>query len=574
MKKIEACWVTLNRSCNLRCSFCYTNTLGFKTSDCMSFDDFEKVIDFCISAGITHVTLIGGEPTVYERLPECIKLLNEKNFTFTIVTNGIRLTNEQYLKTLLDNGLAKCSMVSISVKETNETLYEKVTGQRAFETTFKAFKKMKELNIPSSFSFVITPENVDRYLDGLGEFIKISGNYYTGLSICYDFNQTNNKTGDYLKEHDYFDLIKRFLKTVPELDRITDGKWNLQNGIPRCLIDDEDYEIIKEHSTVGCQLIDGWGLVFNTDLSVIPCNSTYDLKLAKLGKDFNNFEEFKTLFENGYPGENLKHLRSLPHVSCKACTSLKWCKGGCLAYWSQFNFHQAMNFKYEHNFGKPFFNKDAQEHNDFLIGVHGTSTQNSLQILRRGTISSTYNSHLKSDYNFAFVLKPSYKDFNDPFGLTYIVSKYYQNEVTNLYPFDSGYYIKNYQSPMIQNFWIPFGKVDDYAIKHFKNKSHYYDSDYSFIAVTPTQKVLKDLFKKAKKYGNPDFRVRSVEISCQKDHTIKDEDLLSVLSPYHNCASFYQLDVKTCIPYSYNKLNMRDAEYALKSYYLLNGVLE
>lgn len=208
----------------------------------MSIDDFDRIIDFCTEGGIKHVTLIGGEPTVYPELSRCISRLVKNGFTFTVVTNGLLLDNERYLKTLLDAGLDRCSMVSISLKETDEDLYEKVTGVRAYERTFSAFKKMKALGIPSSFSFVITTENVGRYLDGIRKFIKISGDYYVGLSICYDFNQTTAKDPQYLEKNDYFSLIKKFIKTVPELDRITQGKWNLQNGIPRCLIDDEDYE--------------------------------------------------------------------------------------------------------------------------------------------------------------------------------------------------------------------------------------------------------------------------------------------------------------------------------------------
>ncbi len=579
MKKIEACWITLNRSCNLRCSFCYTNTLGFKASDCMSFGDFEKVVDFCLASGIGHVTLIGGEPTVYEKLPECIKLLNEKGLTFTIVTNGIRLTNEAYLNSLLENGLSKCSMVSISVKETNETFYEKVTGARAFETTLKAFKKMKELHIPSSFSFVITPENVDRYLDGLGEFIKCSGNYYVGLSICYDFNQTSSKTPGYLNDHDYFDLIKRFIKTIPELNRITDGKWNLQNGIPRCLIDDEDYEVIREHSTIGCQLIDGWGVVFNTDLSIIPCNSTYDLKLCKLGKDFNTYEEFKDLYENGVPAKAMRHLRSLPHLSCKACSSLKWCKGGCLAYWSQFDFKGAMDFKYKHNFGGPFKNPVKPLFQDGLIGVHGTSNVNLNAILSSGRIQSNYDKHLDGDYNFAFLLKPSYKDYSNPFGLSYLVSVYDKAEVTNIYPFDSGYYLGGYHpsgngsKPMLANYWIPYDEVSDFVIKHFGDPHKYYDSAYSFIPTNNVEKVLLDLYKKGKRGSNPDYRVRSIELSCQKDHLIGSGNLIALLTPISlpNPASNQNA---TWLPYSSAGLDGKDAEDVLKGYYLMKGILQ
>ncbi len=576
MKKIDAAWITLNRSCNLRCSFCYTNTLGFKKEDTLELKDIKQIIGFLKDAKINHVTLIGGEPTVYKYLPETIKLLLDNGISYTIVTNGIRLTNENYLNILLDSGLSKCSMVSISLKETNEDLYEKVTGSRSYEKTYEAFKKMKELDIPSSFSFVVTPENVNRYLDGMKKFIDISGDSYCGLSICYDFNQSPNKDPEYLSKNDYFDFIKEFIKTIPELDRLTRGKWNLQNGIPRCLIDDEDYEIIKEHSTVGCQLIDGWGIVFDTDKSLIPCNSTYNTKLGKLGTDFNNYEEFEKLYNEGLLGKKLKYLRSLPIPICKACSLIHDCKGACLAYWSQFTFKDVIDFKYEHNFGIKCFNeKKLLSNNRSLVGTHGTGYYKAKSILEKGVIESSHNDYLQDSYNFAFLLKPSYKDADHPFGLNYLISKYTKEEITNVFPFDSGYYLKNNDANhylSIINYLLPFDKLDDFIYKKFGSLNDYYQSNYFFIPTNHVDNELLNIYKKGKKRGNPDMRVTSIELSCANDHHIDDGNLLAMAAPIIN---FALLKGKTTmIPYSsFDCFNM-GLDYRVKAYYIKKGILK
>ncbi len=574
MKKVDAAWITLNRSCNLRCSFCYTNTLGFKKEDTLELEDIEEIIAFLKDAKIPYVTLIGGEPTVYKYLPETIKLLIANGISYTIVTNGIRLTNENYLNTLLDSGLRKCAMVSISLKETNEDLYEKVTGSRSYEKTYEAFKKMKELNISSSFSFVVTPENVNRYLDGMKKFIDLSGDNYCGISICYDFNQTINKDPNYLSKNNYFIFIKEFIKTIPELDRLTEGKWNLQNGIPRCLIDDKDYEIIKEHSTVGCQLIDGWGIVFNTDKSLIPCNSIYDTKLGKLGVDFKNYKEFENLYNEGSLGKKLKYLRSLPSPICKACSLLHNCKGACLAYWSQFTFNDAIEFKYEHNFGKNCFNESKLINDDYYVGTHGTGYKETKNILSSGLIKSSFDEYLQSNYNFAFFLKPVYKKYNHPFGLNYLISKYKMLEVSNIFPFDSGYYLKNnksYNYISIINYLIPVNKFNDFIFKKFGNLNNYYESTFDFMPTNDIDKNLLTIYKKGKRRGNPDLRVRSIELSCEKDHSIEGDNLLAIATPILNALLLKRKG--TIIPYSSFNLFNQDADFRVKAYYIKKGLL-
>ena len=346
MNKIEACWITLNRACNLRCSYCYTNDLGFKKEMDMKFDDFLKIVKFCKEASINHITLIGGEPTVYTHLKECIKILNNEKLDFVIVTNGILFSDEKYLNELIEAGLDKAGVISISLKEVNEEKYKEVTGFEGFEKTLTAFKKLKDLGIRTTFSFVITPENVSRYLEGIKAFMPYNDeNSRVGLSICYDFNETGVKNKNYLKEWNYPQFINNFVKTLDELNNITNGNWNLQCGIPRCLINKEDFDKIKKHTYVGCQLIDGWGLVFDTDLTIIPCNSSFKTKIGKFGEDFVDYESFVDYMNSEKVSFYLKYIRSLPHKICLDCELLADCKGGCLSYWSQFSMEDILEFK-------------------------------------------------------------------------------------------------------------------------------------------------------------------------------------------------------------------------------------
>ncbi len=51
------------------------------------------------------IVLIGGEPTLREDLPEIIQKLRSKGFNVRLSTNGIRMVDKQYVKSLVDAGL-------------------------------------------------------------------------------------------------------------------------------------------------------------------------------------------------------------------------------------------------------------------------------------------------------------------------------------------------------------------------------------------------------------------------------------------------------------------------------------
>ena len=64
----KRCWLTLNRTCNLRCLWCYASSTNYKAEDILSYEDATKIIDICSDVGIKGIILMGGEPTLYSHL--------------------------------------------------------------------------------------------------------------------------------------------------------------------------------------------------------------------------------------------------------------------------------------------------------------------------------------------------------------------------------------------------------------------------------------------------------------------------------------------------------------------------
>lgn len=77
----------------------------------LSTDEWKQVIDKAYNAGIPHITFTGGEPTLREDLAELLQHAEARGLVTGLVTDGHKLTDTRYLKTLLDAGLDHAMIV-------------------------------------------------------------------------------------------------------------------------------------------------------------------------------------------------------------------------------------------------------------------------------------------------------------------------------------------------------------------------------------------------------------------------------------------------------------------------------
>ena len=96
-------FLDVTNRCNMNCPICIANIpgMGFEFNPPLSY--FEKVLD-----GLARmvpkplVQLFGGEPTVRQDLFEIIEIARSKGLDVRIVTNGIKLADEEYCKRICD----------------------------------------------------------------------------------------------------------------------------------------------------------------------------------------------------------------------------------------------------------------------------------------------------------------------------------------------------------------------------------------------------------------------------------------------------------------------------------------
>ena len=153
---IKALCLLVAHTCNLNCSYCFASQGGFGKKDdpqLMSFETGRRAIDFLIeNSGFRknlEVDFFGGEPLmnfdVCRQIVEYARSIEKehnKNFRFTLTTNGVGLTEE-----IIDWANRECHNVVLSLdgrKEVNDRFRVAKNGTGSYDLIIPKFRRLVE----------------------------------------------------------------------------------------------------------------------------------------------------------------------------------------------------------------------------------------------------------------------------------------------------------------------------------------------------------------------------------------------------------------------------------------------
>lgn len=129
-------FLDITNRCNSNCPICINNTpsMGFLFEP--PLDYFEKVFDyFAQLEPRPAVQLFGGEPTVRQDLFEIIEMARSRKLRVRVVTNGLRLANEEYCRRLVESR----ATILIAYDGANPETYRVLRGNEKYlQTKLKA----------------------------------------------------------------------------------------------------------------------------------------------------------------------------------------------------------------------------------------------------------------------------------------------------------------------------------------------------------------------------------------------------------------------------------------------------
>lgn len=329
MKKhspVKAMCLHISHDCNLRCKYCFADEGAYhQRRELMSAETGCRAIDFLIKSSGSRrnleVDFFGGEPlmnfeavkAVVEYAREQEKLYN-KNFRFTLTTNGVLLNDENIA--YMNENMSNVVLSLDGTKETNDRVRVRVDGSGSYDSIVPKLLKVAE------------SRNQDNYYVR-GTFTRYNLNFADDVLHLADlgFKQTSvepvvcDGTPDYaLREEDLPVIYAEYEKLVEEyIKRRSDGRWF---NFFHFMIDlDQGPCVIKRLSGcgAGCEYL---AIAPNGD--IYPCHQFVGNEEYKMGNletgELN--QEIRSTFE----GCNV-----YTKPDCRDCFAKFYCSGGCMA---------------------------------------------------------------------------------------------------------------------------------------------------------------------------------------------------------------------------------------------------
>ena len=155
-------YIQVTRECNQKCRFCSNPP----TEKILSLERGKKLIDYYIKKGCDGLVFTGGEPTLSPYLLDFIRHAKNRKIPNRIVTNGQKLADLCYLKSLKEAGLSHLHLSIYSVKEKIQDFLSKNPG--SLKNILKALDNLSKISgVTVDINTVINHYNTDHLLENV-----------------------------------------------------------------------------------------------------------------------------------------------------------------------------------------------------------------------------------------------------------------------------------------------------------------------------------------------------------------------------------------------------------------------
>lgn len=210
--------IAFTPGCNMRCGFCHNpefvlpEKIQELQADFIAEETFFNFLDK--RQGLLEgVVVSGGEPTIWQDLPEFFRKIKEKGFATKLDTNG---NNPVMLKRLLDEKLV--DYVAMDVK-TSLAEYSKLVGGGAkAENIAESINLLKTSGIPYEFRTTLIKEiHTEQVLKDMEKLLQGSARYY--LQVFRPGHTLNPVFAAYhpFSSEEMQGLVKRFSAVAKEV---------------------------------------------------------------------------------------------------------------------------------------------------------------------------------------------------------------------------------------------------------------------------------------------------------------------------------------------------------------------
>ncbi len=345
---IKAMCIHIAHTCNLTCSYCFAGQGKYKGENAlMSFETGKAAFDFLIANSGTRknleVDFFGGEPLmnfkVVKQLVEYARSIEKehnKNFRFTLTTNGVLLNDEiiDYLNKEMHN-----VVLSLDGRKFVHDKYRvDAFGRGSYDNIVPKFKNLVEKRNGKNYYMrgTYTKDN----LDFTSDVIHMANLGFTELSMEPMIGNENDANA--LKHADLPVLFEQYEKLADEM--LKRKKANVPFSFYHYILDLKHGPCIYKRIT-GC----GSGseyMAVTPSGKLYPCHQFVGDEEYCMGNVFDGV--INTKIQDEFKGCNIYAQKE-----CEDCWAKLYCAGGCAAN----NYHATGNITGVYDFGCELFKK-------------------------------------------------------------------------------------------------------------------------------------------------------------------------------------------------------------------------
>jgi len=337
---VKALCLHVAHDCNIRCAYCFASQGDFKGDrSLMSYEVGKKALDLLVANSGNRrnleVDFFGGEPLMnFEVVKQLvaygrsIEAEHNKNFRFTLTTNGVLLNDE-----IIDYVNEHMSNVVLSIdgrKEVNDKMRYTISGGGTYDIIVEKFKRLVEKRAGKSYYVrgTFTKHNLDFAKDviHLADLGFKSTSVEPVVAKPTDSYAITEEDIDYLNKQ-YEELAQEMVNRHNTENAFSFFHFALDMGQGPC--------VVKRLS--GCGAGSEY-LAITPEGDIYPCHQFVGDEHFKMGNVLAGILDFGLT-------NQFKNAHVYNKEKCRTCWAKFYCSGGCHA--NAYNFNHDIFIPYD-----------------------------------------------------------------------------------------------------------------------------------------------------------------------------------------------------------------------------------
>ncbi|UCC57687.1 MAG: radical SAM protein [Candidatus Bathyarchaeum sp.] len=300
--------LALTFRCQNNCNHCYAG--GPHETPELTTEQWKEIIDRLHQIGVFILTFTGGEPTLREDLPELLLYGQNKGLVTGLITNGRKLKDKNYVKTLEKTGL---DFIQVTLESHKPEIHDRMTvTEGSWRETVAGIKNVIPTQIYATTNTTLSRYNAQHFLETI-DFLKELGVAAFGCNSLIYSGKANGISKEFVLP---LETLKELLPKVHDKANQLGLKFLWYTPTQYCRFDPVQLGLGVKSCTAAMI-----NMCVGPNGDVYPCQS-YFKSLGNILK-----EEWQKVWN--HPLALQLRKREYVEAKCKECPQLQVCGGGC-----------------------------------------------------------------------------------------------------------------------------------------------------------------------------------------------------------------------------------------------------